>query len=83
MTESNFILISLLLMLFVILFSIIFCKWNSERVNKIEIEQEYHTLLERSIIICDELSKAEELVITQNKIIAELRHNPEDNEFHP
>lgn len=48
-------------------------KWHDEYNNRIAMEQEYDTLLERSIIICDELAKAEELVITQNKIIQELK----------
>lgn len=48
-------------------------KWHDEYCNRIAMEEEYDTLLERSIIVCDELAKAEELVITQNKIINELQ----------
>ncbi len=51
-------------------------KWHNEYNNRIALEKEYDKLLERSILICDELSKSEELVITQNEIIKE-----KDQEF--
>lgn len=68
------ILLYVLLVFFIVLFIIVACKWKNEVHHRIAMEEEYDTLLERSIMICDELSKVEELVVTQNKIINELQN---------
>lgn len=57
---------------FILTFKII-CDTERSETNIKDLEKEYDTLLERSIIVCDELAKAEELIITQNEIINELQ----------
>lgn len=77
MTESDFLFgfIYVLLVIFIVLFTITACKWQDEYHNIIEIKKEYDILLEQYIWNCGELEKSEELVITQNGIIKNLKFN--------
>lgn len=76
MTEINFInaFVYTLLVLFIVLFTIVACKWQDEYHHRIAIEQDQDLLLEDYISKCAELETSKELVLTQNEIINELQN---------
>ena len=75
MTEIDFInaFVYTLLVVFIVLFTIVACKWQDEYHHRIAIEQDQDNLIEQYVLKCGELEESEKLVITQNEIINELQ----------
>lgn len=71
--------IYILLVVFIVLFTIVSCKWQDAVHRNYELQDENSDLIERNEKLYTYLDETRAVVITQNKIIADLRKKAPDD----